>query len=528
MNTFEELCHNISEQGKIKMSSPFQKSVWKTSLIRYIYAGKVTKHTNLRRATFLSGGQLLCSWKIFSQSFGRYAEDIMNGVTMPVCEIAYSHEGIRLFAELDYRLTYIPSMSVIENHIRIIHTLAKEMFSDSDITCHIARCDPKIKRKKNGDRMIATGIHIVFQYIVVNTETLRRFVLTADARITHDNPVYTNIVDDAVVHSQTATLRMLYAHKIENCSCSTFKTHRYSKNKQRYAYMLSRFTETVEKYDMDLKDNLFESSDDEFDTVQQSYCEDCFNGKIVQPSVYIPIWSLDKEAILSTTITSIDIAQQLQMMSITPIHMLKDNTTPLTEPCDLANITDIHAQTGSYRIFKSDKFRKKDLKLIDNPHIHRFITSILRNNLPTEFRHVVCSNVAKSKDNFMIHVKGRNSSFCPYKHDVHKTDRSFFVINTKRHILSVRCHNSECSKTLRKCDEYFLKKKKNKDIIEKLSSETIRLYKQFRIRLNPLCADYSKIIVPIPIPSIPEPDPIRPQTPAEDTQKLKFIYNNIL
>ena len=73
----------------------FKNSKWKRQLSAYV--DTVNKRGYLQRASFMSGGVLHTSFDIYKESMHVLAEDIKNGVILPISEVAHNVEGVRLF-----------------------------------------------------------------------------------------------------------------------------------------------------------------------------------------------------------------------------------------------------------------------------------------------------------------------------------------------------------------------------------------------------------------------------------------------
>jgi hypothetical protein len=449
---YSQLLSRISDLDQLQKGDPFKGSVWKKHLSAFWFDGVTTSMVHPRRAAFLTGGQLKCNWKTFLLSFPAYAADIMNGVVITASEIAYSHEGIRVFFELDYRCTFIPTPDTIEEHVRLAQSLVRDTFKHSDVTVHVLQCDPKLKTKRTGEIVIATGVHIIFENVVTTTEILRKLALTLDARITASDHRFGTVVDDAVVHAETASLRMPYAYKAERCMCrKTSKTR--SLRKRKYADIMRSF---VPDMDLDTKnDNGVEyPSSDVEEEEQQERCEECKNGYILHQSIYIPVYTLHADGIKSAQIESLPIEQQLQKICITPVHAMVDTHSTFSECVDMVQWSDIRPMHGSV-LFKTDRFLTKNktttnLSRSEHVELYRLVTELLRSSLGESSRFVVVSSLCRTKQqSLFVHLKGRDSMLCPFKQSAHKSDRSYFILCMRSHTLLPRCHNVECSKIIK-------------------------------------------------------------------------------
>ncbi len=195
--------------------------------------------------------------------------------------------------------------------------------------------------------------------------------------------------------------------------------------------------------------------------------------------------------------------------------------TPLTEPADLVHVEDHKPQPGNARLFRSDKVRLKDTVQMRDPHLLSATTRLLVSMLPPEYRHLVVSSVTRSKSHILfVHTKGKNSAWCPYKQAIHKSDRSFFMVYTKKHLLTVRCHNPECMKQLTQCDDYYLHKKK----ATPLPAAVSETYRRLRISLDPTNEAYVTLLSYMypPTQNTPPPPPVA-IVPVSNTENMQRI-----
>jgi hypothetical protein len=206
----------VAEGGQ--SGRPFVKSAWYKYMTSTFDASN--KARQKMRFTFFTGGISFASLSKLATSIPHLASDIKRHVALPINEIAYADEGVRVFFEYDYRLDFMPTPNTYMKHIHMAHDLVKDTCG-GDVILHVCTSLPKLKYTKNGDAKISIGLHLVFPKQVVTTQQLKELGLTLDLRITADDAIYTGVVDSDSVHDRQASLRMCFANKVTRCSfCS--------------------------------------------------------------------------------------------------------------------------------------------------------------------------------------------------------------------------------------------------------------------------------------------------------------------
>jgi hypothetical protein len=424
--------HDLSES--IRGKYPFSGSAWKRTYMSQMNTQDT--HGDLLRSTFLSGGSLHMPFVMYRDSLRVKAADIQNKVVLTDAEIAHNCEGIRLFFELDYRTstTPLPQFSEMLEHIKLTYRTVCECFpSVQTPTMHIATCTKKRKQKRSSEIIeLAWGAHLVFPDIIVTTPTMRLIAQLVDTRMSKLFPLWPSIVDPASYRSSNATLRPCYSFKMVPCSiCERDQGHA--------------------KMDKRKRDN---TSDDVASMFRKKLTDDCrcFNGRIVDPSVYTYTGSIRE--------TGGDIVQlvhgvldTLEATSIVPMQMGMF-TSGFTRPVDMGDeldkIPDGDSLFPAERRLVSGFQRRKNLdSLSHGEHTQGFeyIRSIVA-RAHVEFQHLALHKVSidRVKRSLLVTVKGKGSRFCPYKGNFHHSNRIYFSVQVKRARVQIHCFDADCRK----------------------------------------------------------------------------------
>ena len=465
---------------------PFEKSIWRQHMDKYI---DVKSQGEVQRCTFFSGGILYAGFFAYKNSLKWLAADINKGVSLPINEIAYNCDGVRLFFELDYRCKQqLPDSTTIDKHLKIIRQVVADMFT-CEFVMHVAMCQPKLKTNKSGESCLAFGLHVVFNGIVCYTALIKRCGELIDTKITEDDPVWAGVVDTGSVHHKHASLRMIYACKIEQCQfCNkyNYNTSSFSGNITSGNYSTKKMkkrrkvwnekSRNVESLDGFLSDNEFDEKEDiglefEAEADEMCYihdkplllalydCDQCVNGVSQNTSIYTPMMSFNKDGQVDYGIQTAPILHQLLWMSINPMTEGPGRfTTNIRIPQDMPNILD--SRPIGNILYKQERqiiSRSKSyntLQVIKYADIYRKMTSVIRELLP-QMRCVLIANIRFNVDkkSLYIDLRSTGSRYCPLHGGEHTSNRVYFVLMICSGQIFLNCYNKECRDVLKHTEE---------------------------------------------------------------------------
>lgn len=431
-------------------------------------------------ATLYTSGVLTCSHEQYKQLWSKYyvTDCIENTNTLlAFTEYCPNAIGIRCFFEFDYR-SYIrlPTQDELIKHVQIAQNLIRESFPNNttNIDVYAAKCSPKLKysrQDKLAKPKLAVGLHLVFPYIVVHTAELRQLILTLDARITQDNPFFSGIVDPSSVKRECASLRPLYAYRLDNCeSCITSRKTK-SKTDKKLKFMKTEEEWSgqnmymAEKEDRDSDDSDMELDEllplDESVTCRSSIC--LRGRKIASPSIYIPWLHINNQGIenLVEKHPGGEVKKKwLELTSIVPDLLFpRSNYVPVQDA--VASDSILTTASNSIIFIKEKKINNQilrnnnDIKLSPQTHteIYSLITKLIREFDEHYERALINVLHFNSKYNSMYAtLKGdrKITNWCFLKEGPHQGNGVFFTFQLKptrtlkTSEMKLGCHDSDC------------------------------------------------------------------------------------
>jgi hypothetical protein len=442
----------------------FANSRWLKSVGAHVDTPNV--RADLQRMTFYSGGVLHMSFAAYKHSMKCLAEDISHGVVLPLNEVAYNTEGVRLYFELDYRLDRVPTDEETTRHIMMAHGLARDAFPEhAHVDICVSTCAPKIKRKKNGEDVIASGIHLVFPQVVTYTDNIKMLNDLLDYRMTLDNPLFGGVVDSASVHASHASLRPNHCHKLDQCGACNSRmklepTKRRRNVKIRKIESMDGITAIDTLDDRSDEGIEFSLSEEEpvFErTIAQSAmfaCDDCINGRKVNPSTYTLVSIVRHDTTLDTDIQNMPLLDKVMMTSIVPLTTGPCQfSNPFVTPIDIPHSV-LDAKPAGHVLFRTERrlivsrLKGKDshpLRAGQHPELYRLLTSIIHESVPSH-RQVLPANVSVNHDSRYIHIDlhGPRCRVCPVHGAEHASNRVYFSLSLKYNLLYMHCYDPSC------------------------------------------------------------------------------------
>ena len=509
----DEIVRLVEEQKKILKTK--SKPNTNSQFLRQYDATKTIGGTVF--ATLYTGGTLKTTHSDYNRLYNDfYTKDICNGVVLAITEICPNAIGVRCYFEFDYRSwVRLPTNEEMIEHVKESQKLVKEAFpneKEDNVTCHVAKCSPKIKfaaESKKEKGKLALGIHLVFAQIVLNTTQLRQLILTLDARITAKTPFFSGSIDAASVHKESASLRPLYAYKLDRCDgcftkkdkkvvvvTSTKKTTSNSKYLRNEKSWCGQELINLREDPVDCNyDSLSDNDDDNAaQLVVTNECkgEGCLKGRtLASPSIYEPWFILLKDG---ETIEYYDEDDEeedenekkkkwIQDMSIVPPSDLIKKFNVYNVPIDAVDTESLNVQNGmSSVVYKNEKsiFNSKAKTCIQFSHQSHFdlfvvVADAIRSFDPEHYADINVSDIlfTQKSATMLVTLKGGKSCrFCVLRNDYHVSNRVFFFLSLKqkkkkKSEIRLLCHDPDCKKIL---DYYFKEKKeqqqnKNKNFL---------------------------------------------------------------
>ncbi len=444
---------------------------------------KATSMGGITFVTLYTGGVLQTTHQQYKELYARYytRDIIKKSCILALTEICPNSIGVRCYFEFDYRsFIRLPTEIEMIEHIKMSQILIKQSFPQkdgNDCTLHVAKCTPKIKyaaASKNEKGKLAIGLHLVFAQIIVDTQELRQLALTLDARITSHNPFFSGSVDAASVHKDSASLRPLYAYRLDECEgCYTVRKGSIKQPNKTKVKNESKSLKNEKSWcgddlmEIEQETNYDSESEIDMPLLQTGLiCESegCIKGKkFASPSIYKPWFILleDGETIDyfdDENIEEDDIKNWIEDMSIVPPFGLKRNI--YCKVIDAIEIDILSNKNGSNIIFKLEKtlFTKQGVRFSSQSHTDLY-TSILE--IIHDFDKEHYSNVGIASILFtprsctlLVALKGcRQKHYCLLKNDYHGSNRIFFFLklkSKKRNKSEIRlcCRNKICNPIL--------------------------------------------------------------------------------
>ncbi len=455
-------------------------------------------------ATLYTGGVLSCTYKEYLALYKEhYTKDVCNGAVLAMTEICPNAIGIRCYFELDYRSwVRLPTDEEMISHVKIAHILVKESFPKADVACHIASCTPKIKfsnGKNNEKAKLAMGLHIIFSRVIVNTSILRQLMLTLDARITAVDPFFSGSVDAASAHRESASLRPIYAYKLDECpGCfpirqkinqpnpTTTTMKKTSNNNKKPIVVTKYLSNEMDWSGLELlsleEGNNYDSDDDnenvELPELDGLKCEKegCIKGRrIASPSIYKPWFILTCDDPEPIYFEECDKVNWICDMSIIPPENFMQQFSEYRKPIDAIEVENVNFKNGNPLIFKNEKTlfhpkSKTSLQLSCQSHTDLFeaVRDVIHQFDLDHYHDVQIANIifTKQSSSMLVSLKfSQETKFCLLKDDYHRSNRIWFFLKLKskkkaKSEIRFYCHKAECKDILR---EYQKTKKNTKN-----------------------------------------------------------------
>ncbi len=468
----------LEQQNKLKNARPNSNS----SFLNEYDKLKTTNLGGITFATLYTGGVLQTTHQQYKELYSKfYTSDICKGTILALTEICPNSIGVRCYFEFDYRSwVRLPTDLEMIEHIKMAQELIREAFppnQQNDVTCHAAKCTPKIKfasasKKEKGK--LAMGTHIVFAQIILNTQELRQLIATLDARITLKFPFFSGSVDAASVHTDSASLRPLYAYRLDQCD-GCYPTRKKAnqdtgKNNKSTSLTTTKYIENEKKWsgssDLISLDKETYESDSEVDVpplANELECksEGCIKGKkFASPSIYKP-WFILLEDGLSLDYydeDSDDKKEWIEDMSIVPPFGLQCNK--YNKPFDAIDTNNVIVKHGTSIIHRSEKSLfssklKTGVRFYPQSHTELLtvVGKIIQNFDPEHYSNITVSNALFTQRLCSMLVSVKNSKFCLLKDDCHGGNNIYFILkfkSKKKSKSEIRfvCHKTECDRIL--------------------------------------------------------------------------------
>ncbi len=507
--TSDLIIRQVLEQNQyLKHKRPNTNSAFLTQYDKIQSMGGITF------ATLYTGGVLQTTHQQYKELYSTYytIDIIKKQAILALTEICPNSIGVRCYFEFDYRSWIrLPTEFEMIEHVKMAQLLIKESFpieEGNDITCHVAKCTPKIKfaaESKNEKGKLAIGTHLVFAQIIVNTQQLRQLALTLDARITSKYPFFNGIVDAASVHKDNASLRPLYAYKLDECKgCYPIRkpkpikatTKKPNKPLETKALTNEKSWCGENLVLLESADNYESDSEPEAPLLQNGLecnSEGCIRGKkFASPSVYKPWFILfDNEPDMFDE----DLADNLQIknwiedMSIVPPFGLRPNIYHKVP--DAIEVDNLNVKDGRSIIYKIEKSlfvsKSSETRFSSQSHtdLYSVVSEIIHDFDSEHYSSVTISSISYTAKScsMLVSLKGsKEQKFCLLKNDYHSSNRVFFFLKLKskkqnKSEIRLCCHNEECKKLL----NYFHKNQKSNNLskhekkLKKLKNEEIQI-----------------------------------------------------
>ncbi len=453
--------------------------------------------------TLYTGGTLYCSHEKYHEEFLKaYAKDATNtNVLMSWTESCPQSFGIRCFFEIDYRsLKRLPTEEEMKQHVRMAQALVAGSKGQDDSLVYVAKCTRKLKyanKDTNDPRpKLAMGLHLVFpRAIAATTEELRQLALTLDLRISAATPFFAGCVDAASVHNDCATLRPLFAYRVDQCrGCypERKKMHAGSESKQ------SRFLQSMKEWcmsseedaaqqkkkkkdDVVLDNDIPYDSDEEVDLPPLSdkiQCQTagCWAGRAVtSPSIYTP-WFLIDSSNQEFQVEQTGTAEEwiLDMSIIPPFG---SNPTSYKPPTDAPDPHTPLLRPFTQRVYPSEidssgRIKTRNGKGVElssqtHPDLFKIILQCIR-KFRKEYTNIVPQLMNYDQNTNVLFVNVKGTGFCCLADRYHQGNRIYFMLKLKapkqKCEIHVKCFDSSCRTKLEQFSKWkkAVKKKQSK------------------------------------------------------------------
>ena len=480
---------------KLKGKRPMHKSVWWKSMKKDRLTNKQFNRGQPLASTLFSGGTVHCGAQRYRASLVKKARDLDNGVILTDNEFTHNSIGTRVFFEFDYRsVVRLPTLEERKAHISTTQKVVAECFPSTVNTfCVFMTSNNKLKTKA-GKTMLAAGSHVVFPYIVATTPELKCMAQILDSRISSEDPFWNSIVDAGPYKSETASLRPIFSFKMQKCPCTTknkeeaeddgeedeekeikkvqnlpIRKRKRSLTRTRNGTLRSTQRGAYKDYCQDAAllyseedevgffENLSDDSDLEISSWQPGRCGECFNGRIIAPSLYTIDFFLHKCGTFESFPSpdrKMTTLQQLELTSIVP-GSPSEFTTGFTKTLD---DNAMHVVPRGVIVFKSGcrdiraMQRRKGVVRVSSqvkPKVFELLRGII-SRICRQFEKVVVHTAFfdESRKSIIVNVKGEGSQFCILQNREHGSSRFFVCFYPSFFNLSVSCYHPDCKKEL--------------------------------------------------------------------------------
>lgn len=394
---------------------------------RHIYRSnrRRTLEEHKQRMTFLQGGE--CGYEgtarfPFSEwpnIFLQRAIDIQLGNISFQNDIVYPDtEGVSAFFDFDYRTKCTPyPLDVLIRHAMVCHDIMREYYvanTDVNLRMWVSLCEPKPKRSNDSKvhrYVIASGLHVVFPYVVVDCNRGHQLCESIQHRLRAKYGVV-GILDD--LYRPMTSLRPMGSLKIEKC---------------------------------------FDCDESTRDT-----CISCHGkGKVKLNSSYKPFLLVD----------SLGNHRGEEMAKLVrdelPLVLFETSIVP---PNDLLMLTDGYnvppsapRWTPSTSEYVPQKQSELPIHTNDNSGTLQSICHAIRTFRDPVYRHLYITKIIRRGNRYFISVRGPNNTLCyirsPDGH-THQSNTIFFTLHrssaSKCITLTQMCYDKDCKKLLREMD----------------------------------------------------------------------------
>jgi len=396
------------------------------------------------RMNYMNGGHFVdkhgnsCSYNahfpftMWSDVFERRAKDIRKSIPFFDNDAAYSGQGICCFFEMDYRsaMTFMSEGEMMK-HAIICQDVLKEYYCSNknvDYSMWVLFCLPKPKMNTELDRLlIASGMHIVFPNIVINSERGIQLSASVAHRIQMKHG-YVNVVDTNIFkpNSDMVTLRPAYSRKADKCP-----------------RCLGRPEERTHRI-----------------------CTLCANDKRVGcGSMYIPTHLVKSDGVLTPNHIIEDMCehklkQVLIDTSIVPPTDTGDFTLGYIVPPGATDPETTRAinpegykktkTNGKQKKPPTNKLVKGNMNLVTDQHILEVLTLVIR-SFRVEHKYASIRSASASSNMYLVNLSSGGHKFCRIadeKGKHHNSNSILFRISLKAGTITQHCYDQDCRKLL--------------------------------------------------------------------------------
>ena len=324
--------------------------------------------------------------------------------------IAWSREGIRMFFVFHYH-QHLAIEEIVE-HALVSQDILKEYYQ-TNINCNFTFW----LLGRSQCRLPFVGYHIVYPYIVVDSARGRQITLSMRERMSRKFGLL-DVVQDAF-EENLAALIPLYSPEQVSCGACISE-----------------------------------------DGKNQEHCDQCYStGKQMSTSFYTPIALIGSQGDNISILDRLEnrMATVLAETSVVPHSDLGLYTPgfelPATEPelippnVQSKHLSDIH----DYCMFKQDRLtiskKLSSYQRETNPEVTKQCQLEIR-KYHTEYSQAVVSRVDRTSSSVVANLSSGGRSFCricSYEGLVHKSNRVYFLIDSRTMCMTQMCYDKDCS-----------------------------------------------------------------------------------